>query len=120
MNYKRGFQRLYAVLTLTWAGLVLLTAPSDRLRFWTTPADAWTIVSERPIEVSPDAVQPLPKSGQWQSTLDGAAPTPFDQTRIGKALWLVSYLVLVPGIGYTALFYLFPWIYRGFSTSNQN
>ena len=34
MNYRRGFQRLYAVITVAWIGGVLLATPVDRLKFW--------------------------------------------------------------------------------------
>ena len=34
MNIRLGFQRLYAVLTVAWFGLVLLAAPRDKLKFW--------------------------------------------------------------------------------------
>jgi hypothetical protein len=34
MNYRRGFQRLYAVLTCGWIVFLLFALPSDRLKFW--------------------------------------------------------------------------------------
>jgi len=34
MNVRVGFQRVYAVLTVTWFGLVLLTIPTEKLKFW--------------------------------------------------------------------------------------
>jgi hypothetical protein len=34
MNYRRGFQRIYAVLTVGWVAAVLLVLPADRLNFW--------------------------------------------------------------------------------------
>jgi hypothetical protein len=33
MNYRRGFQRIYAVLTVAWVAVVLLVLPADRLNF---------------------------------------------------------------------------------------
>jgi hypothetical protein len=49
MNYRAGFQRLYALLTAAWIALVLLIAPADRLKFWSTD-----------VTVSPSEVQPVP------------------------------------------------------------
>ena len=34
MNYRRGFQRVYAVLTVAWIGVLLLALPADRVKFW--------------------------------------------------------------------------------------
>lgn len=34
MNYHRGLQRLYAMLTVVWFAIVLLTTPADRFDFW--------------------------------------------------------------------------------------
>ena len=34
MNYRRGFQRLYAVFTLAWVVVLLFALPADRLKFW--------------------------------------------------------------------------------------
>jgi hypothetical protein len=34
MNYRRGFQRIYAVLTVAWVAGILLLLPTDRLDFW--------------------------------------------------------------------------------------
>jgi hypothetical protein len=33
MNYRRGFQRIYAVLTVAWAATVMLLLPADRVNF---------------------------------------------------------------------------------------
>jgi len=45
MNYRVGFQRLYAVLTVAWIALVLLTAPAARLKFWNADPIDWAVVS---------------------------------------------------------------------------
>lgn len=34
MNYRRGLQRLYAVLTVAWIATLLFILPSDRVNFW--------------------------------------------------------------------------------------
>jgi hypothetical protein len=44
MNYRRGFQRLYAVLTVAWVALLLFALPSDRLKFWSMQPNDWATV----------------------------------------------------------------------------
>lgn len=39
MNYRRGFQRVYTVLTVAWIGVYLFALPAERLRFWQAPID---------------------------------------------------------------------------------
>ena len=39
MNFRRGFQRVYAVLTVAWIGILLFALPSHRLKFWIPDID---------------------------------------------------------------------------------
>jgi hypothetical protein len=39
MNYRRGFQRLYAVFAVAWIAISLFALPAYRLRFWVVPID---------------------------------------------------------------------------------
>ena len=42
MNYRVGFQRLYAVLALAWVGFVLFVTPANKVKFWTADSpQAW-------------------------------------------------------------------------------
>ena len=66
MNYRRGFQRLYAVLAIAWVAGLLFTLPSDRLRFWAalSPAqfdpDAFMAAQARDKPPPPPGAQPIP------------------------------------------------------------
>jgi len=44
MNYRRGLQRLYAVSTVAWVGVLLFALPADRLNFWSTQPSDWVTV----------------------------------------------------------------------------
>jgi hypothetical protein len=39
MNYRRGLQRVYAVLTVGWIVTLLFAQPPNRLKFWSLPID---------------------------------------------------------------------------------
>lgn len=51
MNYRRGFQRLYAVFTLAWVVVLLFALPADRLKFWRI--GGWDVVSQTPAPAAP-------------------------------------------------------------------
>jgi hypothetical protein len=46
MDYRRGFQRVYAVAAIVWIGGALIALPSDRVRFWAGPDRVETISQE--------------------------------------------------------------------------
>jgi len=202
MNYRRGFQRLYAVIAATWVVVLLLVLPSGRLRFWNAcpGQNSWgdcpvadylpPLLTDADID-RPDAKEVShlppgwkpedagkPKPDLWEEarkafqrgerpweiwenhsnipppppgfTLDAATPTlvqapdgdffrfpasmktPDIESAmrklypshspilyrikpVGKAFfWLAGVLFGPPLFGYAALFFLIPWIYRGF------
>jgi len=63
MNYRVGFQRVYAVLTVAWIALVLLAAPADRLKFWSTDPGDWVTI---PWEEHARRAAPQPKRDPWE------------------------------------------------------
>jgi hypothetical protein len=142
MNYRRGFQRIYAVLTLAWVAGTLVFLPTDRLDFWrkwdmldqiaahpcATPAEIWNDEqAHRETEMPPCTEQELNRMVEeevkhaekptWiyrHVTL--AAPI---ESRVQRFLWLLSLLLGPPTFGYAALFYLAPWICRGFKSPKR-
>jgi hypothetical protein len=195
MNYRRGFQRVYAVLTVAWVAGVLLVLPADRLNFWRQRntddhegpvVDSVTWTGERKQEIdftirgrnfqpgSLVLIAQYTQAGGWKylESLQPRSietnelivhyaglpasedmliverpdqrmsrPMPFlvaadeqprserlyehirleltADSRLGRILWLLSLLMLLPAFGYTALFYLAPWVFRGFKTSRS-
>jgi hypothetical protein len=195
MNYRRGLQRVYAVLTVVWVAVMLFALPAYRLRFWDAPIDydalaakygaiddsyatrvkdtkamavppptgyvldhskAWYEAREKQtgwartddystsrqppplpkgaVPLPPDAAAPpaapidygshsvLVDSGSDQLRIVKSDPLPappFSESRMGKATWLTGVLFLPPIFGYTAIFLVIPWIYRGFRPVKQ-
>lgn len=130
-NYRRGFQRVYAILTVVWFAMLLFMLPAERLEFWKVPTVA--LPSDAITVPNPKDSLPPPPPGY---TLDEPKKSPdiWDQaaeeyrrahaeskpeSRRIKFLWVASVLLLPPLIGYVALFYAVPWIYRGFRPRTQ-
>jgi hypothetical protein len=139
MNYRRGFQRLYAVLTVAWAAVVCFAyqwtaQPRADGGDWFTqkaPPKSAFGAGEFPPGMRPDvSVKPPPGY-----TLDTppAQPDEFDQykvrnappknpatptttTRYAKG---ISIALIPPASGYLILFQIVPWIWRGFKPGAQ-
>jgi hypothetical protein len=128
MNYRRGFQRVYAVLTVVWVIAVLLFAPSQRLRFW--KVDQITQVQEL---MSDPKFQERDPSAQREALaeidprfaqLSDESYLPFRDrmkevtppryVRLKQLLWLLGVIILPPAALYVISVYLVPWIYLGF------
>jgi hypothetical protein len=116
MDYRRGFQRVYAVLTVAWVLIVLAVAFRDRPLphkpdIWERAA-ALPPAKDQP-EIDPKDLHPtvLPEDFLgWQ--VESEAPTTGAILRHwGKRSALA---VLAPAAGYLFLFMVIPWIYRGF------
>lgn len=65
MNYRRGLQRLYAVLTVAWVASLLFVLPSERLTFWIPPIDYG-----RHSIVQPDAPGTIPTFEEFKTRRD--------------------------------------------------
>ena len=114
MNYRRGSQRLYVVMTGAWIGLLLLALPSYRVRFWVAPIDygKYGVVTTPTGDWFKDNA---PKSIVTQNP-DSFEPDPptISDSRVGKALWLLVVTLGPPAMGYIVVFVVVPWIFRGF------
>jgi hypothetical protein len=147
MNYRRGFQRIYALLTVGWVAALLFALPPYRLIFWEPPIDYDALAitagatddsyATRVRDTKAMAVPPPPgyvldhskawyeareKQTGWASTDDYSTskqspPGPLGPSRTGKFLWLTALLFGPPALGYFSLFYVGPWIYRGFRSA---
>ncbi len=127
MNYRRGFQRIYAVLTVAWIVAVLLILPPDRWNFWRT-WDAFDELELHPC-VGPCSAEELKQpwiaaildrearlaiQPKWKTFGEYITLSVPVESRVQRFLWLFGLLVLPPAMGYAVLFLLAPWIFRGF------
>ena len=46
MNYRTGFQRIYAVLSVVWIAAALVVVPTERIKFWDAPSADTTATLE--------------------------------------------------------------------------
>ena len=129
MNYRRGFQRVFAVVTVVWVVAVLLFAPSERLRFWkvdqitqvqelmTDPKFQGLDLSaqkEALAEIDPRFAQLSDESYlPFRERMQGIVPPRY--VRIKQFFWLTGVIVLPPVAVFVVFVYVAPWIYRGFS-----
>jgi hypothetical protein len=91
MNYRRGLQRIYAVLTVTWIVGAL-----------------WVVFSGRSLP---------PWLGSWaavRSLTDLVTVNPLVGWSLAVWLWAIGLSMFPPVLFYVILFYVVPWIYRGF------
>jgi hypothetical protein len=140
MTYRRGFQRIYAVLTVAWIAGILLFLPTDRLDFWrkwdmfdqfaahpcATPAEIFNDQqAQRKTELPPCTEQEVHQMLE-QALKHAEKPTwiyehitlavPIE-SRFQRFLWLLCLLMAPPAVGYVVLFYVAPWVFRGFKIS---
>ena len=114
MTYRRGFQRLYAVLVLIWVCVLLFALPTYRLRFWMVPKEAYILLTREQYQAAIDAGF-TPDEILANEKIRKASNVP----AIGKLLWLVGMLLGPPVCGYLAVFEVVPWIYNGFKPATQ-
>lgn len=107
MNYRRGLQRLYAVLAITWVAAILLFATRDR----PTHTD-WIEVPDS--QLKGDVFDQV--AAEYKR--DHTPPEPEELVRY----WSVQGTIAVgpPAVGYLLLFVVLPWIYRGFNPGKGN
>ncbi|HSR07238.1 MAG TPA: hypothetical protein VLM42_08820 [Bryobacteraceae bacterium] len=139
MNYRRGFQRVYAVLTVVWIAGLILALPNYRVRFWqkqrgeasladvdlaksgiatTTKGDIFDQIDaerhKQPYDLPKGAVPVDPNGNGGSFVPDEPVAT---ETRTEKFLWLAGVLFGPPIAGYAAIFLVVPWVFRGFRPS---
>jgi hypothetical protein len=111
-NYRRGFQRVYAILTVVWVVLLLVTLPVSRLKFW--QPEKWETLSDHAAKSADPWEQ---AAADYRRAAEHTAQE--SESKRNKLLWIANVVVLPPLIGYVALFYVVPWIYRGFRPGTQ-
>ena len=118
MNYWRGFQRLYVVLATAWIAAIPFAVLSGR----------WEPYSAQ--DSSVPAVTPVHDDGKTVLTqltdeqlqvykellLKKQAQALLEKNRLVRAqwLWTIGLSLLPPFLLYGLLFYIGPWVYRGF------
>ena len=136
MNYRRGFQRFYAVVACAWIASISFAILSGSWRPWYSPIfnHGWSSTEDVP-PVTVVKSEPLPAgtgtiASLSPSTGDKASPfivSPEEFLRQETAhqhkirMWSrMTVLALSPPlIGYLVLFFIVPWVYRGFSPKTQ-
>jgi len=121
MNYRRGLQRVYAVLSATWAIAVLFAVLSGHWQPWERFQIAETEIAPTSVEFDPSELRPVPdvspeeflkQNPRKTAKLADILPDPSTWRRIA---WTASAASLPPIVGYSILFLVFPWVYRGFA-----
>jgi len=111
MNYRRGLQRVYAALTVVWIAGVLFAVLMGRWEPWHRfePQNGWSFVNETPT-VSPEDF--LNGKTARLSDIDDAATQRMIMHQ--RWAWASGISTVPPLVLYFLLFYVAPWIYRGF------
>ena len=130
MNYRRGLQRIYAVLAIMWVATLLYVLPSERLKFWQRTSGSLAPVYEGPNASGVANVIEIPASSrderQYKFTMtDGkiyvvTTEDAIAERPIGKFAWLVAWLFAPLICTYGLLFIVFPWVFRGFRPAKHN
>lgn len=126
MNYRLGFQRLYAVLVVFWIAFVLVGSQSGRWKSLPHPPrpQADTESSRQLTDSELDAIL---KDKKDESRFK-VSPEQFlheesrkEQRHRALIYWLSlgGIAVAPPVLGYFFLFYVSIWIYRGFRPGTQ-
>jgi hypothetical protein len=111
MNYRRGFQRVYAMLAAVWIAAVLFVIPPDRFK-------VWSVELESPEEFL-NFQRDHPTRNMLFFLLVDNFPNPHYSSKVEKSAWLATTLLLPPVFGYFLLFYVGPWIFRGFRSETH-
>jgi hypothetical protein len=93
LNYRRGFQRLYAAMTVTWIAFTLFMVPSGR---W----EPWRATERPPQDALDRLIATVPPDPHWLATT--------------RWTWAAGLSVGVPLGSYALLFLIAPWVTRGF------
>jgi hypothetical protein len=109
MRYRRGFQRIYAVLVVCWIAVVALTVLSGHWQPWKASffQPVGTDQSKaREFTVSPE---------EFLAHADFYVAQAARRETTRKWTWALLLSIIPPLVLYFALFYVAPWIYSGFS-----
>jgi hypothetical protein len=138
MNYRRGLQRVYAVLTVAWITFVFLTILPGRWEPWTNwdvwVNRGWSFADGKQGMASLDDIVAVPTPAgqpqQYEIDLSKLRDTPPPKPTVSieeflshertkrKLTWAVGLSLLSPLVPYVLLFYILPWVYRGFRSTS--
>jgi hypothetical protein len=113
MNYRTGFQRLYAVVSVAWIAFIVVIAlkelpPPDQKQ-----GDVFDQIDAenhaRVIAVDPNDFTSEPPKKAWR-----------DESRANTVIWFTGWAVIPPALGYFLFFGIAPWVYRGFRSQPTN
>jgi hypothetical protein len=114
MNFRRGFQRAYVALTVIWIASVIFTG---RWEPWLRLQQIEFLPLELVKESSASTSLTAPPITARFEDIDEAATSRM-QTR-QRWMWALGISVIPPLAIYLTLFYVLPWIYRGFRAAQQ-
>jgi len=107
MNYRRGLQRLYLALTVVWIAAVVLTVLPGRWRPWLA-LNIWEM------DLRPDA----PTLTASLADIDEVATAALEVHT--RRVWTIGLSLIPPILVYLFVFYIAPWLYRGFRPKAHN
>ena len=114
MNYRRGFQRLYALLTVVWiVGVLFVTVPS---RPEVPNYDALAEQVRREVPPPPLGAIPIQPQNKPATFEHIDWPATERAQSIQKWEWAAGLSLGPPLTGYLIFFLVGPWIYRGFKS----
>ena len=109
MNYRRGLQRVFAVLAVAWVVVVFSTVFSDNWKPWERDQQGWWQAT----------VGTGPADGLSAAYRNAIEIQLSHNLRVMKWSWALSLSLLPPVALYFLLFYISRWIYSGFKPARQ-
>jgi hypothetical protein len=140
MNYRRGFQRLYVVLAVVWIAGAPFSVLYGRWEPWLifqrtelyasevrianvdhSSPTGWSFANESPRQNSSSVIPapPLPLGVKLARLRVVDWPATERMRAHQRWIWAGSLLALPPLFGYLILFFVIPWVYRGFKPGAQ-
>jgi len=116
MNYRRGFQRVYIVVSIMWVTVMFFAIFSDSFKPWPAiKVSEWDVVSVKPLPPPlPADFVPIPPSEAEQRAAEERVSRELLARKWG---WSLGLSILPAVILYFVVFDVSRWIYRGFRTS---
>lgn len=104
---RRGLQRLYAVLAITWLGMVVYMVASDRWIWepWRITPTSWDDIVNR--------------SGAVDGPIYTKAAYTLMVPRSTKVMWIAGLSLPMPIVGYLLVFHVSGWVYRALSNRRE-